>query len=368
MALNYKDMVDSQKTLANQVRDTQRQQAQSAFDQGQRGIQEQLRQNRLNQQKNRQQLSEQSYLAQRQNQQGATSRGLGSSGLRDLGALQNQIQQGRAVNEITQMDSAVQREALATKLGLNENLMNAMNTAESQYLQSEIEADRFGLDQKYRESELLTQFAQMVKDGMPMGEIEAFLKLSGINLGDLVPGSGGVDAEGNPIEDTVGGIFDKIGGGDVGVYGSEQFDNSAWNALTADYVKMLNAGGGNWTQEVDSRGRTTFTDKDTGEQYEFTNANRTLRNKSGGPDKYKFSILGEDAFYTQEQAGAKINEIFKGKQYIGTGPNDIKIVPKKNNRGWEFEYGGKRYKTYNKAVEKGVVKDQNRNANAKSGK
>lgn len=303
------------------MRDSQRQQAQSAFDQGQRGIQEQLRQNRLNQQKNRQQLSEQSYLAQRQNQQGATSRGLGSSGLRDLGALQNQIQQGRAVNEITQMDSAVQREALSTKLGLNENLMNAMNTAESQYLQSEIEADRFGLDQKYRESELLTQFAQMVKDGMPMGEIEAFLKLSGINLGDLVPGSGGVDAEGNPIEDTVGGIFGKIGGGDVGVYGDEKMDNT---------IKDLDRLNHNFKSDIL---RTTFTDKRTGKVYKKPNPLSTgFKDMETGEIKHAFKIGGATELYTQEEAGAKINDVFKGKQYIGTGPNDIKIVPKKTTK------------------------------------
>lgn len=322
------------------MRDSQRQQAQSAFDQGQRGIQEQLRQNRLNQQKNRQQLSEQSYLAQRQNQQGATTRGLGSSGLRDMGALQNQIQQGRAVNEITQMDSAVQREALATKLGLNENLMNAMNTAESQYLQSEIEADRFGLDQKYRESELLTQFAQMKMDGMSDADLSAFLTLSGLNLSDLVSGSGGVDSEGNPVKDkTLEEVLGGLGGSDVGIYGDEKMDNT---------IKDLDRLNHNFKSDIL---RTTFTDSRTGKVYKKPNPLSTgFKDTETGEMKYAYKIGGATELYTQEEAGAKINEIFKGKQHIGTGPNDIKIVPKKNNKGWEFEYGGKRHKTYNKAL------------------
>ena len=357
MATNYKDIVNNQRGLADHVRDEQRRQAQANFDQGQRGVSEQLRQARQVQQKNRQQLSEQSYLAQRQNQQGATSRGLGSSGLRDLGALQNQITQGRAVSELAQIDSQVQREALNTKLGLSDNLAGALGAAETQHLQANVDADRFGLDQQYRQSELLTQFAQMLNDGMDEKTLESFLKLSGFTMDDII--NVGTDAEGNPVNESLGGILGNLGNSGVGAYGDTNFDNKGSNFFDMDDFEGLETVN-NWA------GLNWWTDPNTGVTYKRGRDETTgygVYLGSDGSKKYKFKINNQKHLFSQEEAGAYMKDLFKGKQYIGEGADDIQIVPHKDGKGWGFSYKGTIHKTYNKAATKRRDQDvKNKNA------
>lgn len=358
---NYKNVVEEQKRLADQVKDYQKQQAQSAFDQGQRSLNEQIRLNREGMQQSRNTLSEQSYLAQRQNQQGATSRGLGSSGMRDASALQNQIQQGRATNELEQANASVNREAMSTRLGLSEQLANAMSGAEAQSAEMQLDADKFGLDQAARESELLIRFTEMAKEGMPIGELEAFLNLAGFDLNDVV-GSEDENGEGK----TLGEILGQVGGGDVGVFGDTNIDN-------------INSGGAHINTDLYEKVEGSLLSGD-GLQLRNKQTGEILKYRGdslyGSRDEYigddgtiykKYKLGGNLEYYSQDQARAKVNEIFKGKKYIGTGANDIQIRDQKNGYGLGFWYKGKMYKTYNAAVKK-VVAQEAKNQKATTGK
>src|SRR5690554_1237114 len=158
---NIKNILEQQKTLADQMRRHQQQAAQDAYAQGQRSLSHQLRQQRRTMQENRENLAQQAHLAQRNIQQGATSRGLGSSGLRNLASLQAQTAQGDALRRLAGDDAQIQREALDTRIALSEQLAQQMSGSEINYLQALLDTDRFGLERSDMDRDTLLQLIEM---------------------------------------------------------------------------------------------------------------------------------------------------------------------------------------------------------------
>lgn len=195
-------IVKDQKTLAAQVRAHQEQQARAAYRQGQMALREQLRQNTRQQQQDRALLADQSMLAQRATQQGAQSRGLGSSGLRDLASIQSQMAQGQAANQLNQRNADVQREALLTKLSMEDSQRDALSGASLTEMQSNVEADRYGYEQKKQDQQLVLELARMLENGESSEKVKLYAQLMGVDLGAELPGMEGKGS----LDEILGGL------------------------------------------------------------------------------------------------------------------------------------------------------------------
>jgi len=140
---------------------------------------------RTDTQQSRQQLSEQAYLANRAIGQGATARGLGSSGLKNLGVIQSQMAQGQGVNQISQNNANVQRAAMGTRVSLQEQLAAGTNAANANYSQNVIDADKYGVQVDAEKRDTLLQLYQMAMEGGSAADIAKLATLSGLDMASL---------------------------------------------------------------------------------------------------------------------------------------------------------------------------------------
>lgn len=338
MAQNdVKNILEQQKTLADQMRRHQQQAAQDAYAQGQRSLSQQLRQQRRTMQENRENLAQQSHLAQRNIQQGATSRGLGSSGLRNLASLQAQTAQGDALRRLAGDDAQIQREALDTRVALSEQLSQQMSGSEINYLQALLETDRFGLERGDIDRDTLLQLIEMSQvDGADSDLLD---KMARIALGDsykdlmshLMSDQGGDESGStNPFDDLIG--SDE--------YGDKVFNAGevSKGAEVLNYINPMAWGGslgaliGDWFRESDDKNKAGYvsTGKMTG----------------AAAGRSWYYLDGERVQLDRDQALQRFSTMFQNKQNVING----KIKLKLNNFGdLRFIADGKTYTTYNKA-------------------
>jgi len=308
MALKAEEMIQRQQTLAEQLKTSAQQQAQSQYRQGNRTLMEQLRSGRAETAKSRSQLSEQSYLANRGIQQGATSRGLGSSGMKDLSLLQSQLNQGQGVNQIQQQAEGLRRTGMMAQLGMQDNLTNQLNQAESGYQANMVDADRFGMQMQNEKTSQLMHLYQMALDSGGTADIPGLAAMLGINLEtDLTPEQQGALKGASPVPVPE----------DKRAFGFDVWNRLKGQSLVQENLKLFT--GGKWNQAY---------------TYDFGNG------------KEKMSV---------SEAKNRVEDLFKGKQYVG---KEITIAANEGELAHQigFKYNGKIYKTYN-AAKQALEKD-----------
>jgi hypothetical protein len=120
------DVLKKQTDLANQVRKYQDLVATNASEEQKRALAQQIRRSELAFQQARQQISEQDFMQQRALMQGAQARGLGGSGLEQLGRTQARMQTGQQLNQLSQQYGDQLQGYLNTQLGIESKLANAL--------------------------------------------------------------------------------------------------------------------------------------------------------------------------------------------------------------------------------------------------
>lgn len=332
MALKNQDIVNNQKKLAEQVKMYAQQQAASAYNQGQRSLQEQLRQQRMNMQQSRSQLSEQAFLANRSIQQGAQARGLGSSGLKDLSVVQSQLAQGKAVSNLEAENAGVQRAAMSARLGLEESLKNARTGAEVQYAQDNLNADRTAMEMQQRDRDLMLQLMDMAGAGASADTIKAYADILGLDLNSQIGENGTLQEQLNAIAPSV----DLEGSADFSAItgNNEGLDNFANIIRWLDPSKYIVAGAENLFKTEDASRL-----QDTAGFFEGAWSQID-------DGKFGYKIGNEDFFGTPEEAKQKIDSMYEGRQYFGKEINTRVTA----NGAIRFRFDGKDYNTYAQAV------------------
>jgi hypothetical protein len=124
-------------------------------------------------------------MANRAIQQGATARGLGTSGVRDLSLLQSQLAQGQGINQIQQQSEQTNRAALATRLGLQEQLGAQNMSAQTQYMANMINSDKDALEAQDRKSSQLMDLYRLAIESGGEANINDIAALLNIDLDSL---------------------------------------------------------------------------------------------------------------------------------------------------------------------------------------
>lgn len=348
---NVKDILEQQKTLADQMRQHQQQAAQDAYAQGQRSLSHQLRQQRRTMQENRENLAQQAHLAQRNIQQGATSRGLGSSGLRNLASLQAQTAQGDALRRLAGDDAQIQREALDTRIALSEQLAQQMSGSEINYLQALLETDRFGLERDDMDRDTLLQLIEMTQaDGadpallaqmaeIAFGDISQFRNM--ITDPSVVPSDGAETPSGSWEE-----LFAGLQGSDE--YGDTRLGRTTSNAWTKfssslDPTKLVSFGVSKLldglVRDPANRKNRTYSEA-VGLSDIFDN----VLTGTGGKRDY-YMVDGKRVRMTKDEVLDLANQWHGNKSLVKNNTIKIKLV----NGNVKYEYKGRNYGTYNDA-------------------
>lgn len=349
MASNkVKDILEENRSLAEQMRDYQQRAARDSFAQGQRGLSEQLRGQRANMQQNREQLSQQAMLAQRNIQQGATQRGLGSSGIRDLATIQSQMAQGDALRNLTSEDASVQRAAMDTRLSLAENLRAQLMGTEAQYTQQMLDVDRFGLEREDMDRDTLMQLIEMASSGE---DEELIRQLASVAFGDI-----GAYFEGSGLEQEAGGLEDLLDSLSPGFdkYGDQRFSTTQ---PTEILEKLAWIDPGKYGQYLRTLSADLFRDSPNKKKPNLTDIKGTFGGVTsaaavlkGKPDNRFYKIDGKRVSMSSDEIYNFVNDKFGSHKYVKNG--DIEIVKRKDESGGtniKFVANGKTYSSFNKA-------------------
>jgi hypothetical protein len=121
------DLLKSRTDLANQLREYQDAVARNASDEQKRSLADKVRKTERAYQQGLQQISEQDFMQQRALTQGAQARGLGGSGLEQLGRTQARMQTGQQLNQLSQNYGDQLQGYLNTQLGIEEKLATALS-------------------------------------------------------------------------------------------------------------------------------------------------------------------------------------------------------------------------------------------------
>lgn len=355
---NIKDILEQQKTLADQMRRHQQQAAQDAYAQGQRSLSQQLRQQRRTMQENRENLAQQSHLAQRNIQQGATSRGLGSSGLRNLASLQAQTAQGDALRRLAGDDAQIQREALDTRIALSEQLAQQMSGSEINYLQALLETDRFGLEREDMDRDTLLQLIEMTQaDGadpallaqmaeIAFGDISKFRNM--ITDPSVVP-SDGAETPSGSWEELFSGLqgSDEYGDTRLGKTTQTQFQNILSHLDPFKYLEWAGSGLSDLFKSPANRSNVKLS-----EARGLSGVSDIVYDLTGNERKYTYMIDGERVNLTKNEVLERANSWHGSKPLVRNGTIQIKVDA---NGNVKYAYKGRNYGTYNAA--KGAYDD-----------
>lgn len=347
---NIKNILEQQKTLADQMRRHQQQAAQDAYAQGQRSLSHQLRQQRRTMQENRENLAQQSHLAQRNIQQGATSRGLGSSGLRNLASLQAQTAQGDALRRLAGDDAQIQREALDTRVALSEQLAQQMSGSEINYLQALLETDRFGLEREDMDRDTLLQLIEMTQaDG---ADPALLAQMAEIAFGDIsqfrnmITDSGvapdGETASTGSWEDLFGGLMGSDEYGDTRLGKTMPTQANELFGLFDPY-RYLEWGGSALADLFKSPANRT--NMSFSESRGLGGVGDIVYDIAGKERKHTYMIDGERVQLTGDEVLQMANDWHGNKNLVKNGTIQIKLV----NGSVKYTYKGRNYGTYNAA-------------------
>lgn len=329
------EVIQTQRGLAEALREQALKQSQQTYYQGQRALAEQMRMSREQSRMSRQQLEEQSYLTNRAISQGAQARGLGSSGLKDMSLLQSQLNQGQAVNQIQQQSDQQTRGIAAGQLGLSEQLASQKIGADVSYMQNMLAADQQAMTHQEQQTNQLLQLYQMALESGGTADINSLAAILGMDLQSLpeeqraaLEGASAVDLLGGEsfgrlTGDTPhGGLLDKIVNyidpSTVGSWAIHQMIGNKYNLSDAQGF----LGGLRESQERNLNETGTVVSG----YYDFGN----------GREKLSF-----------EDATRRVQQMYEGRPYVG---KEIIIKPDKGG-DIRFYVKGKPFNTYNKAVE-----------------
>jgi len=119
-------MLKTRTSLANDLKAYQDLVATNASDEQKRALADKIRKTERSYQQALQQISEQDFMQQRALMQGAQARGLGGSGLEQLGRTQARMQTGQQLNQLSQQYGDQLQGYLNTQLGIEEKLATAL--------------------------------------------------------------------------------------------------------------------------------------------------------------------------------------------------------------------------------------------------
>jgi hypothetical protein len=119
-------MLKTRTSLANDLKAYQDLVATNASDEQKRALADKIRKTERSYQQALQQISEQDFMQQRALTQGAQARGLGGSGLEQLGRTQARMQTGQQLNQLSQQYGDQLQGYLNTQLGIEEKLSTAL--------------------------------------------------------------------------------------------------------------------------------------------------------------------------------------------------------------------------------------------------
>jgi hypothetical protein len=147
------ELLNRQTDLANQLRTYQDQLANTQSAADRRALAQNIRKTELAFQQARQQISEQDFMQQRSLIQGAQARGLGGSGLEQLGRTQARMQTGQQLNQLSQQYGDQLQGYLNAQLGIEENLANALSGNALTELGNINEAELNALNQQWTQQQ-----------------------------------------------------------------------------------------------------------------------------------------------------------------------------------------------------------------------
>ena len=147
------ELLNRQTDLASQLRTYQDQLANTQSAADRRALAQNIRKTELAFQQARQQISEQDFMQQRALMQGAQSRGLGGSGLEQLGRTQARMQTGQQLNQLSQQYGDQLQGYLNTQLGIEENLANDLSGNALTELGNINEAELNALNQQWTQQQ-----------------------------------------------------------------------------------------------------------------------------------------------------------------------------------------------------------------------
>lgn len=259
-------------------------------------------------------------MQQRQISQQAASRGLGSSGLRNLAGLQSQMAQSGAINQLSQQDTQVQKEAMLTNRNINQSMADQLRNAQLQYGQMNVEADenlynRQQAEQQQR-SDFLMQLAQIAAEGGDSRLIQDLLTLSGEDLESL--------------SQSQRDVLSGLGQSTVDPYGSVQY--------TGATVGTNGASGIDWSKVGDRNI----------DNMSYAELREIMGTAGGASSQRKYTIAGKEFVGTPEEAARQLQQYYKGFANIGAGK--IEIRPDESGH-LRFYVGTVANKTYEQALE-----------------
>lgn len=317
-----------------------------------------MRSNALQNRQDRALLSEQSLLAQRAAQQGAMARGLGSSGLRNLAVIQSQMQQGKAVNELSQRNALVQREALNTRLALGENKTKAMRQASLDELSQMTDADRFLLGENRKDQELMLQLLQFMNEGESLEDVLRYAQVLGIDVNKPLMSFGDGSFEGEFGGESVGGtLADMLESAEKqpDLYSSEKHKanlgktniGNIGNVLQwlspMKYLQWLGrlGLGGEYVERLD---------KTPSYFREIVDQSEGFFTMGGGKEHAKryYTIGGKKYLITSKEAKQKVDELRKNEKGFRKGHITTRIA---NDGSIVYMFDNTTYPDYDKAKE-----------------
>lgn len=286
-------------------------------------------------QKSRSQLSEQGYMASRGIQQGAQSRGLGSSGLKDLGLIQSQMAQGKATSQLESQNTAVQRAAMDARIGMGENLRGALSEANVQRSRDLLDADKYAQHRKDTEDQKLLQLIELAATDMPPEQLALLASSMGIKIT-------GIGLDENMGDYDVGNATDGIDLSAMrpGVYDDSTIDAFRNQSYLKDVIDFF-------SPDLKEVLENTFVPS---EALENSEKGKALFTRTG----WNYTIDGKEfIFSNEEEALSHFNEMFKDRPEIKSGKIKIQIGKNTKKVSFTFKKGGKtiKKKTYNEAVE-----------------
>jgi hypothetical protein len=123
------EAINQKKTLAQQIKEQAEMEARQAAETSRRALAQEIASNRRDFNQNRQQIEQDSFMRSRNLQGALSSRGLATSGVAQLGEVQNQLAKGQSVNSLAQRMTQTNQLARQGETDVAQNLATQLGRA-----------------------------------------------------------------------------------------------------------------------------------------------------------------------------------------------------------------------------------------------
>lgn len=319
MAKSIKDIFQQQRQLIDEKYSQQQDLARQQADQRQATLAESLTQQRQDYLRGQQMVQQGQETRARQMQNQLVGRGLGSSGLQQLGNLQNTLATGRALTDVAEVNRANMSQLTQAQQQIPLDLQNQLRQASIDYQGQTLGANMGELEQRQQQS---GQLGQAYMDLLSMAQSGEFNPQQLENMQSAIMASIYGD------EESLKNLLGYVDG--------EQADGTAGSMFS------------NLNNDEELKGKGGLLKKELSRWYD--NWSRLLFNEPGYGSKFKYNVGGQTLeLKPDEMANYLKNKTYKNNKYIQNGT--IKIVPYVDG-AIKFEVNGERYNTLNQAQAK----------------